>query len=164
MNFAQSFTSSGGRKAKYLLSGLMKCGECGSNFIVNDRFAYTCSAFKTGGADACSNGISVNRKVAESVILEQLQNHLLTEKNIEKMRREWDRQYKALIQAQANRDTSKAIKAELAELDRKRKNLVSFIAEHGGDEGVKAELDRLDSRRDELLANLHPESNGNYAH
>ena len=59
--------ASGGRKPKYLLSGLMKCSECGSNFIVNDKYAYTCSAFKTGGSEACSNGIRVNRKVAGGV-------------------------------------------------------------------------------------------------
>jgi hypothetical protein len=43
---------SGGRTSKYLLSGLMKCDECGSGYIMVDSRAYQRSASKYGGKHA----------------------------------------------------------------------------------------------------------------
>jgi site-specific DNA recombinase len=60
-----------GGKPRYLLSGLLDCGVCGSKFIImgGSQHRYICGAYHAGGRSACSNHISVRRAVAEDAIL-----------------------------------------------------------------------------------------------
>lgn len=74
-----------GGKPRYLLSGLLECGVCGSRFIVmgGSQHRYTCGTFHGGGQSACSNHVSVPRALAEEVILAPLVARLLSPRFIE---------------------------------------------------------------------------------
>lgn len=72
-----------GRPSKYLLSGLMKCGECGASFIMRDTRAYACSSNTNGGRHLCNNEIRVNRELAEGAILENVKTRLLSDDAIQ---------------------------------------------------------------------------------
>lgn len=68
------------RTATYPLSGLLECGLCESKLIVfggKDR-RYGCSAFKAGGEYACSNSVSIPRKVIEAAVLDPLLDEMLS--------------------------------------------------------------------------------------
>jgi site-specific DNA recombinase len=71
-----------GPRAKYLLSGLLKCGVCGAGFVLSggDKavgLKYQCASHINGGDAACSVKISLPRDRAERVIRECVEMDLL---------------------------------------------------------------------------------------
>jgi site-specific DNA recombinase len=56
-----------GGKLKYLLSGLLKCHDCGANYVLADAKKYACSGYVNGGA--CSDRTRVRRDVLEREII-----------------------------------------------------------------------------------------------
>lgn len=60
-----------GGAPRYLLSGLLECGICGSKLIVagGSQHRYVCGAFHAGGEHACANRASFPRAIAEQKIL-----------------------------------------------------------------------------------------------
>lgn len=59
-----------GRKPKYLFSGLLWCGECGSHYTIKDRGYYACSANVNRGSAICPNGKLARRDRVEHVLLD----------------------------------------------------------------------------------------------
>lgn len=68
-----------GRQSRYLLSGLLKCSSCGSNFIMENKRAYVCSTHTNGGGHACNNKLRVRRDIAESRLLRGIKDRLVSE-------------------------------------------------------------------------------------
>jgi site-specific DNA recombinase len=52
-----------GRNSRYMLSGLLKCAECGWNLVMVDSRAYACPGYVNGRV--CSNGRRVRRDKLE---------------------------------------------------------------------------------------------------
>jgi hypothetical protein len=98
-----------GRPSRYLLSGILKCGECGANFIMQDARAYGCSSHTNGGRHLCSNDIRVKRGIAENALLENVKNHLLSDDVVKYMRQS--------VRV-AIREYQKSAKTELKSVDR----------------------------------------------
>lgn len=82
---AQAVYGSRMARPKYLLSGLLDCGVCGSKFIVmgGEQSRYVCSTHHGGGPHACTNHISVPRDLAEEFLVEPLVKRLLTPEAVE---------------------------------------------------------------------------------
>ena len=78
-------TRSPGAGPKYLLSGLLKCGECGASFVIADRRYYACSSRVHGRA--CSNDVRVKRTTVETGILAGTKRELLAPKVVAEVRR-----------------------------------------------------------------------------
>jgi DNA invertase Pin-like site-specific DNA recombinase len=76
-----------GRPPRYLLSGLLKCGECGANFIMQDARAYGCSSHTNGGRHLCDNDIRVKRETAEDALLANVKKQLLSDETIRYIQR-----------------------------------------------------------------------------
>jgi site-specific DNA recombinase len=79
----------GGQKgpARYLLSGLLVCGECGSKMNIyggKDR-RYVCGTYHGGGPHACRNRLSVPRVLAEELILAPVMSDLASPELIDEM-------------------------------------------------------------------------------
>jgi hypothetical protein len=70
------------RAAVHLLSGLLVCESCGSNFISVNRKSYGCASHKNGGMAACTNGIQVRRETAERLLLAEVTAELLSEEAV----------------------------------------------------------------------------------
>ncbi len=62
---------------KFLLSGLLKCGECDSNFVIVDRYRYACGGHLNRGSSVCKNDIRVPCKLVEERCLAGTCNALL---------------------------------------------------------------------------------------
>ena len=62
------------RKTK-LLSGLLKCGCCGRDYIVMSKERYGCTGYRAG---ACSNGRSIRQGRIETRVFDKLRSWFLT--------------------------------------------------------------------------------------
>jgi site-specific DNA recombinase len=108
-----------GRSPRYLLSGLLKCSQCGASYQINGAKHYACSGYLNGGPNCCPNNARLHRDKAEAGVLEGIQRIFLAPAVIE----EGQRRARALIKARATKpspDTgvkrSRSLKEEIANL------------------------------------------------
>ncbi len=73
-----------GTAAKYLLTGIARCGACGGGLTVRSRghgkeraFRYVCATFHYRGKAICSNGLEMRQPDAEATILDFLKTEVL---------------------------------------------------------------------------------------
>ena len=59
-----------GAGSKYLLSGLLKCQECGSNFVLVNSKSYGCASRKECGPASCNNSLLIKKQAAETFLLD----------------------------------------------------------------------------------------------
>src|SRR5260370_30803723 len=84
-----------GGRAKYLLSGLLKCEVCGAHYVIADKYSYACSSFLNGGA--CTNEVRVNRVSIEGTILNPVRDQLRDPATVKRMATEMERDFAALM-------------------------------------------------------------------
>jgi site-specific DNA recombinase len=79
-----------GMEGKYLLSGLLKCGACGANLLVNRHSYgakrepfYVCSSYHRKGAAVCGNGLKAPLKNTEREILDLIEADVLADEVVE---------------------------------------------------------------------------------
>jgi hypothetical protein len=64
------------RQPRYLFSGLLKCGCCGSNYVIAGAKHYACASYVNG--KACSNSVPVRRDAVEEALLAGIRDELLS--------------------------------------------------------------------------------------
>ena len=123
-----------GRPPRHLLSGILRCGECGGPMVVVDRYRYGCAAAKDRGT--CSSTVRLSRTIAEDAMLAGVRAELLTEARF--------RQYQKAARAELRRrapDTGR----KLAEALRVRDNLMAAIKAGIITPTTKAEMERAET-------------------
>lgn len=65
-----------GRGPKFLLSGLLRCGRCGSAYAMASARSYACAGFINGGTSACSNNARLRREIAERAVIDGVRKEL----------------------------------------------------------------------------------------
>lgn len=138
-----------GRGPKFLLSGLLKCGECGANFVMGDKSNYVCASRMNGGSHACSNKLRVARKLAESKLLSGIKAEMLQPEYLDAFKREM----RAILAAQSKDSTQdRAKRAErLGSLGREIENMVSAISAGLLSPTLKSKLEAAENERAQLL-------------
>jgi hypothetical protein len=132
-----------GRPSRYLLSGLMVCGECGANYIMQDTRAYGCSGHTSGGKHLCSNGVKVKREVAEAALLTNIKKQLLSDE----MTAYVEKQFRVAIREMGARDDGPAIESELAGIDRKIGKVLDAIESVGVSDSLAERLRKLEAEK-----------------
>ena len=66
----------GQKRKKHLLSGLIRCSVCGSNYTISGKDYYRCAGQKERGT--CGNTVSVRKTAVEYATLTVFQHHLFT--------------------------------------------------------------------------------------
>jgi site-specific DNA recombinase len=72
---------------RHLFSTLLKCGECGANFVVVNKFKWGCSSHHHGGKSACANDLRLDRDLIEDGLLDGIRTHLLSPEALAEFRR-----------------------------------------------------------------------------
>ena len=107
---------------RYLLSGVLICGQCGHKLVATGAGGshYYCSTHHQGGRSACSMSIGARRDVAEERLLEPIQAELLSPEAVDlavDLMGKWHREERV----------STALPAELEELDRRIRKLQAQV-------------------------------------
>ncbi len=143
--------------SRYLLTGLVKCGECGGNYIVHaprgqkrGRYAYyRCGYHQRRGDSVCANGTSVLKERVEGAVINLLQLEILTKGTvkmlIEDVRKAWNNP-----KEDGAKKGLRRVEGDLRKVDRELRNLVNAIKTTGISETLKAELYRCESRKASL--------------
>ncbi len=114
-----------GRGPKYILSGLMTCGECGANYIIVNQNDYGCSTYRNRGRAACSNNLRVRRDLLEKRIFSCFKDFLFTPKHLTTFEQEVNKAMAAALkdkQALTNGDSDR-----LKSIEKEIKNLINAI-------------------------------------
>jgi DNA invertase Pin-like site-specific DNA recombinase len=150
--FAQSSANGNWSTARgaprYLLSGLLRCSECGAHFTICNQREYGCPSHRNG---ACTNGARVRRERIEGVILDPLRQELLAPDRVRRMADEMQAAYIEHVKAQQSRATE--VPKELRELDARLTKLreMQRMSPDMADE-LQAAVDRAEGKRRDLGA------------
>ena len=136
------------KRPQYLLSNLLKCGECGGGFSKINSERYGCSSARNKGASVCTNKKTIKREHIEGLVLNALQSHLMRNDLVEVFCKEYTRHMNTL---QAQKDQSlKVQRTEQAKLSKERENLISAIKQGVAADLIKDDLMRVSERLEEL--------------
>ena len=136
------------RTPKYLLSGLLKCAECESNFVMQSYYQYGCAGHKDRGSSVCGNSLKVARSLAEEKLLAGIQRDLFTPEGVDLFVKETTRLLaERSRQRQPERERSQlrliAVEEELA-------NIMTAIKAGILTATTKSELEKAESERTRL--------------
>jgi len=130
--------------SRYLLSGLLRCSECGAVYTIAGAMHYACSTYVNGGAGGCTNSARLHREKAEVGVMEGIRRTFLDPAVIE----EGKRRARALIRARTTPAT-RSSGLRLKELQAEIENLTDAIA-HGVLRSSPAIAEKLRSAEEDL--------------
>ena len=142
-----------GGKAKYLLSGLLRCGCCNHNYVMANRTSYACGGYRDG--DSCKNDIMVGRQDLENAVLGPIHKELLSPERVAKMAEEMQRLFAEHLRAHASQAQQRP--KQLAELDARIERLRDRLKNGDPDlttDELQGAIDRAIEKRKELEAVL----------
>ena len=156
------------QRPRFLLSGLLRCGECGSPFIMHSKTRYACA--RKHSEVVCTHRLSIRRDEIEGAVLGALKARLMDPRLVKIFCDEYTRHMAELRKNQ--NATRSAYEAELARIARSHQRCIDSIKEGISGSHFKDELDRMAVRKAELetlLANcevapvlIHPAMAGHY--
>ncbi|MEG8017044.1 recombinase family protein [Sphingomonas sp. LR55] len=125
---ATASSTVGSKRAKHLLSGLIRCGCCGANYTISGKDYYRCPGQKERGT--CGNRVSVRKETLEAATLAVLQEHLLTENHVRLFIEEFEHEMQRLGRQDAGMEhaAQHRLKQVTTELDNLYQNLLAGIA------------------------------------
>jgi DNA invertase Pin-like site-specific DNA recombinase len=149
----------GAATGKYLLSGLLACGECGGNLIAVKRRSsnkkihvyYICATYRVRGPKACSNARGLQAGDIESMVTTGFKRFVLTPDAVETVLTDAAKDRAEGPQLAAQRAT---FLAQLIKIEGELGNLIAALAGGAGLESVKASITQREAERNALLARL----------
>jgi site-specific DNA recombinase len=136
------------KRPKYLLSDLLKCGECGGGFSKVNSERYGCSNARNKGESVCTNRHTIKRDILEETVLSALQTRLMREDMIEVFCAEYTKRMNELLKS---KDAHvERYKSELSQCRKERENLVQALKDGVPASMVKDDLETACKRIEEL--------------
>ncbi len=143
------------RRPTYLLSGLLKCGQCGGGFSKISKDHYGCSHARDRGT--CTNRLIIRRDLLEQKVLDGLKEQLMAPELVAGFVAEYHRECNRLIAATDQR--LRAETDELAKVEKQINALVDAIKDGLRSAAMSTELERLEKRKvalHDVLVNHRP--------
>jgi len=139
------------RRPRFLFSGLMRCGCCGSTYVKISANLFGCAAARNKGT--CSNRLNIRREAIEATILDGLRRQLMDPELFKAFAEEFVKESNRIRAAESS--ALDATKDELARVERRTRNLVKLITEDDAPvRALKEELRELEVRQDRLRAQM----------
>ena len=110
--------------SRYLLSGLLRCSECGAVYTIAGAMHYACATYVNGGAGGCSNSARLHREKAEEGILDGVRRQFLDPAVLDEAKR----RARALIRARTAKP-SQTQAPRMKELRAQIENLTDAVAQ-----------------------------------
>ena len=155
-------------RPRYLLSGLLKCGVCGSPFAMRGQSRYICSRHMK--SLSCSNTRGIQRAAIEERVLAGLRDRLLAPEAVARAMKAYAEETNRLNRER--RASGATDRAELADIEKRIASMIAAIEEGGYVRGMSDRLRELEARQDELnerlaavptaLPDIHPNIAGIY--
>jgi site-specific DNA recombinase len=138
------------KRPTYLTTGIAKCGDCGSSYVMANQKMLTCARAKDRGN--CSNDRKIARTDLESMILKALQHHLLDEELCTEFAEAYVSHLNTMrMNASAQRAS---FEAELKRIDASDDRILKAVIEGYANDRMKHEMNGNQVRKDELKALL----------
>jgi len=138
--------SLGGRRPRYLLSGLLRCGSCGGALVMVDATHYGCAAHRDRGT--CLAPMRVRRDAVEEALLSSVRADFLSPAAFERVQKVVAASMK---KAGPNLDV---LRRRLAEAERARANLMDAILDGIRTPSTKAALLKAEGAVAEIEAEI----------
>jgi DNA invertase Pin-like site-specific DNA recombinase len=124
----RTYRTTAGPRGSYLLSGVLKCDQCGASLVVQNSgrsSAYICGGFRNGGTAVCSNNHRLSRFVLEEKFCEGLNQVLTNQEVLEELTRET----KLVLEEKvaSDKDQSQGLVQRKHEIERRLANLVGLV-------------------------------------
>jgi len=146
----------GGRPARTLFSGMLKCPTCGGAVVVVNTWGYGCAAFKDRGPVACTNSSIVSRANLERRLMSEVREQLLRPAELDELQRQV-RDVLASVRSEVSRN-ERGVRARLGELTKEIDNLVGSIAVVGISPAIAARLKAAEAEKAAIEAQLASQS------
>ena len=135
-----------------IFTGLLRCGDCGGNYVVEGRARLRCSTVRNKGRHACANGRTIARATVEDRILRALKERLLSPKAVSAYIRAY---HAAWAEAAGDRSARRApLERKLAETGRAIERLVDAICNGANAAALTTRLQTLEDEKARLAAEL----------
>ena len=134
------------RRSRHLLTGLVRCGVCGSQYASIGRDYLACSSAR--GSGTCSNRQSIRRHALEGMIHEGIRQRLMAPELVEEFVRAFHKEVNAQRREQDH--AVDATKRQLTDITRKLNGLMDAIAEELRTPGLQKRLKEMECRRAQL--------------
>ncbi|MGP7796815.1 zinc ribbon domain-containing protein [Sphingomonas sp. CLY1604] len=148
---ATASSSIGSKRAKHLLSGIIRCSCCGSNCTISGKDYYRCAGQKERGT--CGNTVSVRKEPLETATLAMLQTHLLTEDHARLFVQEFRREAARLARGDGHRN--EAAHARLRQLEVELANLYQNLLVGIASPALQTMIREREAEKIRLEARLH---------
>ena len=146
-------------RAKYLLSGFVKCGTCGASYVLRGRTVYGCCTPAYRGKGRCTNGMTVNREVLERIVLNAVRDELYRRDCIQVVIDAADKRLRELTAGSGNGDRPKELRKQLRQVEAEIDNVIAAIKQGIVTKSTKAELKALEARQARLESALAQANN-----
>lgn len=137
-------------RATHVLSGLVKCGNCGASYTILNRGRLGCAGHRERGD--CSNNRSVTRRHIEERVFTALQNQLSQPAMLEEYVKTYSEERKKL-EKQGNAQLDSKQK-RLEELNSGINRIIDFIVQGNNSDSLSGKLKELESEKEVLTTEL----------
>jgi site-specific DNA recombinase len=146
------------QRPRFLVTGLAKCGECGSSYVKIGATLFGCAAARNRGT--CGNRLNIRLDTLEAIILDGLRSQLMTPDLFKAFCEEFHREVNRL-RTDGNA-AAEAKRIELDRIERRIRRIVELITDDDAPvRALKQELVTLEARQlilqHELAATNAPE-------
>jgi hypothetical protein len=139
----------GANRPKHLFSGLIRCGLCGSSYVMAGAHRLACTGRLQRGI--CTNGLTIRREDVETRVLAALQTRLFESEPFQVFCEEFRIAVnEARMQAKA---VAVAASRERERIDRELSRLIQSIKDFGPSASISSEIRDLEGRKNDLMTN-----------
>ena len=138
-----------GPGSKFILSGILKCSNCGADYITIAPKKFGCRNAYRAGESVCTNKNKIDHDKINTALLGSIQNDLFLPEVVEEFRKEVVKLLK--LKKKDHKPAIRKLDSEIKGLDNKISKLLAFIVEsENPPKSIATEITNLEQKQEEL--------------